>query len=79
VFAHHARPLSHDFGTSSVLDLVDDASYDRVWRAQMPQVALPSLGLPGLTVSTGLIGSLPLESRASLPDSGKTFVSSPET
>ena len=39
---------------------MDDASYARVWRAQMTQVGLPFLGLPGLTVSTGLIGTVPV-------------------
>lgn len=42
------------------LDLKDDASFKRVWRAQMPQIALPFIGMPGLTVSTGLIGWVPV-------------------
>ena len=42
------------------LDLKDDASFARVWRAQLPQIALPFLGLPGLTVSTGLVGRVPV-------------------
>ena len=32
------------------------ASFARVWHAQMPQIAIPFMGLPGLTVSTGLVG-----------------------
>ncbi|MBN9585465.1 MAG: amidase [Afipia sp. 62-7] len=42
------------------LDLKDEASFRRVWRAQMPQIALPFVGLPGLTVSTGLVGRSPV-------------------
>jgi amidase len=42
------------------LDLKDDASFARVWRAQMPQIALPFIGAPGLTVSTGLVGRAPV-------------------
>ena len=42
------------------LDLKDDASFRRVWRAQMPQIALPFIGMPGLTVSTGLAGRSPV-------------------
>jgi amidase len=42
------------------LDRRDDASFARVWRAQMPQIAIPFMGLPGLTVSTGLVGRVPV-------------------
>ena len=42
------------------LDLKDDASFARVWRAQMPQIALPFIGMPGLTVSTALVGRVPV-------------------
>jgi amidase len=42
------------------LDLKDAASFARVWRAQMPQIALPFVGMPGLTVSTGLVGRAPV-------------------
>ncbi|MCD0416383.1 amidase family protein [Rubrivivax sp. JA1024] len=42
------------------LDLKDEASFKRVWAAQMPQVGLPFMGLPGLTVSTGLVGRVPV-------------------
>ena len=42
------------------LDLKDEASFKRVWRAQMPQIALPFIGMPGLTVSTGLVGRVPV-------------------
>jgi amidase len=42
------------------LDLRDDASFARVWRAQLPQIAIPFIGLPALTVSTGLVGRVPV-------------------
>jgi amidase len=42
------------------LDLRDEASFARVWRAQLPQIAIPFLGLPALTVTTGLVGPVPV-------------------
>lgn len=42
------------------LDLKGDASLKRVLRAQMPQIALPFISVPGLTVSTGLVGRVPV-------------------
>lgn len=42
------------------LDLKGDASLQRVLRAQMPQIALPFIGMPGLTVSTGMVGRSPV-------------------
>jgi amidase len=42
------------------LDLKSDASLKRVLRAQMPQIALPFISMPGLTVSTGLVGRVPV-------------------
>ncbi|MBT9383520.1 amidase family protein [Pseudooceanicola sp. CBS1P-1] len=38
------------------LDLKDEASYGRVWRAQMPMIGLPVTGLPSLTLTTGMTG-----------------------
>jgi amidase len=35
------------------LDLAGDEAYARVWEAQIPMVAPPFVGLPGLVVSTG--------------------------
>lgn len=53
-------PVSGELPFAFGLDLRDDASFERVWRAQMPQVGIPFMGLPGLTVSTGLVGRLPV-------------------
>jgi amidase len=53
-------PVSGELPFSDGLDLRDDASFARVWRAQMPQVGIPFMGLPALTVSTGLVGRVPV-------------------
>lgn len=53
-------PVSGELPFADGLDLRDDQSFRRVWRAQMPQVGLPFMGLPGLTVSTSLIGTTPV-------------------
>jgi amidase len=53
-------PVSGELPFPDGLDLRDDASFARVWRAQMPQVAIPFMGLPALTVSTGLVGRVPV-------------------
>ena len=53
-------PVSGELPFPDHLDRKDDASFARVWRAQLPQSAIPFLGLPGLTVSTGLVGRIPV-------------------
>src|SRR5471032_1191771 len=53
-------PVSGELPFADGLDLRDDASFARVWRAQMPQIGIPFMGLPGLTVSTGLVGRVPV-------------------
>jgi amidase len=53
-------PVSGELPFPDQFDLRDDESFRRVWRAQMPQVAVPFMGLPGLTVSTGLVGRVPV-------------------
>jgi amidase len=53
-------PVSGELPFPDGLDLRDEASFARVWRAQMPQIGIPFMGLPGLTVSTGLIGRIPI-------------------
>lgn len=59
-FAVLLLPVSGELPFPDQLDLRDDESFRRVWRAQMPQVAIPFMGLPGLTVSTGLVGRVPV-------------------
>jgi amidase len=53
-------PVSAELPFTVDLDLKDDASFRRVWQAQMTQTGLPVLGLPVLAVSTGMVGSIPV-------------------
>jgi amidase len=53
-------PASAELPFPDGLDLRDEASCQRVWQAQMTQIGLPLMGLPGLTVSTGLVGTTPV-------------------
>src|ERR1700730_13273843 len=53
-------PVSAELPFPDQLDRKDDASFARVWRAQLTQIAIPFMGLPGLTVSTGLVGRVPV-------------------
>ena len=53
-------PVSGELPFPDHLDRKDDASFARVWHAQLIQIAIPFLGLPGLTVSTGLVGKIPV-------------------
>jgi amidase len=53
-------PISAELPFPDGLDLQGDASYARVWAAQMTQIGIPFLGLPGLTVSTGMHGTSPV-------------------
>jgi len=53
-------PVSAELPFENHLDMQGDAAFERVWRAQMPQLGLPYLGLPALTVSTGLVGRTPV-------------------
>jgi amidase len=53
-------PVSGELPFPDQLDRKDEASFARVWQAQVPQIAIPFMGLPGLTVSTGLVGRIPV-------------------
>jgi amidase len=53
-------PVSGELPFPDQLDTRDDVSFARVWRAQLPQIAIPFMGLPGLAVSTGLVGRVPV-------------------
>jgi amidase len=59
-YAVVVMPVSRELPFPDQLDLKDDASFARVWDAQLTQVAVPYLGLPGLTVTTGLVGRVPV-------------------
>ena len=53
-------PVSAELPFPDNLDRKDEASFARVWRAQLTQIAIPFLGLPALSVSTGLIDGVPV-------------------
>src|SRR6202046_3507124 len=53
-------PVSGELPFPDQLDTKDDASFARVWRAQLPQIAIPFMVLPGFAVSTGLVGRVPV-------------------
>jgi amidase len=53
-------PVSGELPFPDHLDRKDEVSFARVWHAQLPQIAIPFMGLPGLTVSTGLVGRVPV-------------------
>jgi amidase len=59
-YAVMVMPVSAELPFENHLDMQGEAAFARVWRAQMPQIALPFLGLPGLTVATGLVGTAPV-------------------
>ena len=53
-------PVSGELPFPDNLDRKDEASFARVWQAQLPQIAIPFMGLPGLTVATGMVGRSPV-------------------
>jgi len=53
-------PVSAELPFPDQLDLQGNAAYQRVWDSQFPLRATPALGLPILTVSTGLVGQTPV-------------------
>jgi amidase len=53
-------PVSAELPFPDQLDLQGDDAYARVWAAQMTQIGLPLLGLPALSVCTGMHGTSPL-------------------
>jgi amidase len=53
-------PVSGDLPFPDALDMQGDTGFRRVWDAQLLMRALPTIGLPGLTVSTRLAGKSPV-------------------
>ncbi len=53
-------PVSGELPFDDQLDVVSEDAFDRVIEAQLTQLGLPLLGLPGLTVSTGMAGERPV-------------------
>ncbi|MGE0726072.1 MAG: amidase family protein, partial [Alphaproteobacteria bacterium] len=53
-------PVSGELPFPDLLDVESPAAFRRVFEAQLTQVGLPLMSLPGLTVSTGMAGSAPV-------------------
>ncbi len=53
-------PVSGELPFPDGLDMQGTAGFDRVNRAQLTQTGLPLMGLPGLAVSTGMVGGMPV-------------------
>ena len=53
-------PVSAELPFPDLLDIESPATFQRVLESQLTQVGLPLLNLPGLTVSTGLAGRVPV-------------------
>lgn len=53
-------PVCAELPFANDLDLQGPPSYERVWRAQLPMIALPVTGLPALSVNTGMVGRTPV-------------------
>jgi amidase len=53
-------PVSGELPFRDGLDVESDDSFRRCFEAQITQIGLPFMGLPGLTVTTGLVGRTPV-------------------
>lgn len=53
-------PVSAELPFPDQLDVESPDAFRRVIEAQLTQVGLPLMGLPGLTVTTGLVGRVPV-------------------
>jgi amidase len=53
-------PICAELPFANNLDLQGPEAYERVWRAQLPMIALPVTGLPALSVHTGMVGRTPV-------------------
>ncbi|MEM9062414.1 MAG: amidase family protein [Pseudomonadota bacterium] len=53
-------PVSGELPFPDLLDVESAESFRRCFEAQLLQVATPFMGLPGLTVSTGMVGTVPV-------------------
>ena len=53
-------PVSGELPFDQQLDVRSDSDFRRVFDAQLTQRALPTLGLPALTVATGQVGTVPV-------------------
>lgn len=53
-------PVSGDFPFENNVDVRSEADFDRVFEAQLPQIAPPLMGLPGLALATGFDAGRPV-------------------
>lgn len=53
-------PVSGELPFKDQEDVESVAAFRRIMEAQMTQIGLPLMGLPGLTVTTGLVGTTPV-------------------
>ena len=53
-------PSSGEPGFPVDLDIEDFRAFERIWAAQLPQLAVPVLGLPAIAVPTGVHETLPM-------------------
>ncbi len=53
-------PVSAELPFPDQLDVESPAAFKRVMEAQLTQIGLPLMGLPGLAVNTGMIGDTPV-------------------
>lgn len=53
-------PVSGELPFANHLDVASPTAFDAVLEAQMPMIAIPFMGLPGLTVTTGGVGASPV-------------------
>ena len=53
-------PVSGELPFADHRDVASQVDFDAVIEAQTPQIGLPLMGLPGLTVTTGSVGKIPV-------------------
>jgi len=53
-------PVSAELPFPDQLDVESPAAFRRVMEAQLTQIGLPLMGIPGLTLTTGMLGNTPI-------------------
>jgi amidase len=53
-------PVSAELPFPDQLDVESPAAFQRIMEAQLTQIGLPLMGLPGLTVNTGMLDNIPI-------------------
>ena len=53
-------PVCGELPFADQIDVTSDAAFMKCYEAQLLQIGIPFLGLPGLTVTTGLAGTAPV-------------------